>query len=210
MTSPAAPGSTGSSRRRFLRGTALVAVPSAVGGVLGAAPSARAGSPGNPPARTECWEGDWPPRLRAAVADAMPVAVRHARTARWPFGAALVDPADGSVVMGAGNSSEGGDLTAHAEVSLLRKAAAAGIPLRSYVVVSTAEPCPMCAGALLWSEVRGVAYGTSIAHLVSRGFPQIQVPCGEIVARSTLPRRPSLAHHIRTDLTDPLYRTVPR
>ncbi|ARZ68200.1 deaminase [Streptomyces sp. HU2014] len=179
-----------------------------MGGALGTAPPARARSVANSPAREECWDGDWPPRLRAAVADAMTAAVGHARAARWPFGAVLVDPADGSVVLGAGNSAEGGDVTAHAEVNLLRKAVAAGVPLRPCVVVSTAEPCPMCAGALVWSEVRGVAYGTSIAYLVSRGFPQMRVPFGEIVARSTLPR-PSLAHHIRTDLTDPLYRAVP-
>ncbi|PNE30794.1 hypothetical protein AF335_27575 [Streptomyces eurocidicus] len=147
--------------------------------------------------------------MRAAVADAMAEAVRYARAAHWPFGAVLVDPADGAVVMGVGNTSEGGDATAHAEMNLLRRAAAAGVPLRSHIVVSTAEPCPMCAGALVWSRVRGVAYGTSIAHLVAVGMSQIEVPFADIVDASTMPR-PSLAHHIRTDLTDPLYRTVPQ
>lgn len=189
-----------SSRRRFLHTTALAVAPLTAGAVFGTAPPARAGSPSG----AACWEGDWPPRLRTAVADAMAEAVRHARTARWPFGAVLVDPADGSVVMGVGNTSEGGDATAHAEMNLLRRAAAAGVPLASHVVVSTAEPCPMCAGALIWSRVRGVAYGTSIAYLVAAGMPQIEIPFADIAAASTMPRL-SLAHHIRTDLTDPLY-----
>ncbi len=154
--------------------------------------------------------GDWPSPLRAAVRAAMPVAVRHARaSAKWPFGAVLVDPADGAVVAGAGNSSESGDPTAHAEVNLLRSAAAAGIDLPGHVLVSTAEPCPMCAGALLWGGVRAVAYGTSIARLIAWGVPQIDVPLTELVRKSLLPR-PSVARAVRTEITDPLYRSLSR
>ncbi|MGK5543855.1 nucleoside deaminase [Streptomyces sp. URMC 127] len=136
----------------------------------------------------------------------MPVAVEWARLAPWPFGAVLLDADSGAVVAGARNTSDkSGDPTAHAEVNLLREAAAAGLHLPAYVVVSTAEPCAMCAGALLWGRVRAVAYGTSVAKLISFGVPQIDLSFAEIARRSLL-THPAVAGDVRPDLTDPLYR----
>ncbi|MFI9202239.1 nucleoside deaminase [Streptomyces sp. NPDC053048] len=188
-----------SSRRRFLRAAATAA----------AAPLTPAGTPPPAAARTrddDRWTGDWPHPLRSAVLRAMPAAVEYARaSARWRFGAVLVDAATGAVTAGAGNTTESGDPTAHAEVNLLRSASAAGLHLPSHVLVSTAEPCPMCAGAALWGGVRAVAYGTSIAKLIAVGMPQIDVPLTEVVRRSRLPR-PALGRDVRPELTDPLYR----
>ncbi|MBH1937671.1 nucleoside deaminase [Streptomyces sp. AV19] len=194
MTSPEA------SRRHFLR-TAAVAAPLPVLGAL--APPA---SPRSTEERQ--WTGHWPAHLKDAVVRAMPVAVEWARPARWPFGAVLVDAASGAVVAGARNTTErSGDPTAHAEVNLLREAAAAGRDLSAHAVVSTAEPCAMCAAALLWAEVPAVAYGTSVAALLSYGVPQIDLSFDGIARRSELPApRPAVGRGVRTDLTDPLYR----
>ncbi|MEU7136090.1 nucleoside deaminase [Streptomyces sp. NPDC046261] len=190
------------SRRRFLC-AAATAAPLSLGGAL-----PRAHAHGRADAD---WTGEWPPSLRAAVLKAMPVAVRHARaSAKWPFGAVLVDAADGDVVAGAGNTSESGDPTAHAEVNVLRSAASGGLHLPGHVLVSTAEPCPMCAGALLWGGVRAVAYGTSIAKLVAWGLPQIEVPLTEVVRASVGLPRPSVARDVRAEITDPLYRDLAR
>ncbi|MBF6045564.1 hypothetical protein GO001_10065 [Streptomyces sp. NRRL B-1677] len=189
------------SRRRFLSGAVA-----AGGGLLAAAPGARALDRPRPHVRT----GTWPPGLEAAARRAMPAAVDYARAAgRWPYGAVLVDVAGGHVVTGASNDS-GHDPTAHAEVALLRKAAAAGLHLPDHAVVTTAEPCAMCAGALLWSKVRAVAYGTSVEKLISYGVPQIDMSFAEIAGRSLLPRPPALAGDVRCDLTDPLYRGLMR
>ncbi|MBD0743969.1 nucleoside deaminase [Streptomyces sp. CBMA152] len=184
-----------SSRRRFLR-TAAAAAPLSVLGAL--APSASA-SPRH-------WSGDWPADLTEAVERAMPVAVDWARQARWPYGAVLVDADSGAIVAGARNTTDiSHDPTAHAEVNLLRKAAEAGLALPSHVVVTTAEPCAMCAGALLWGKVRGVAYGTSVAKLISYGIPQIDLSFTAIAERSRLTGQPAVACDVRPDLTDPLY-----
>jgi tRNA(adenine34) deaminase len=55
------------------------------------------------------------------------------------------------------------DPTAHAEVELLRAAARAGVrpPLRGSTVVVNAEPCSMCASALVKAEVGALIYGAS-------------------------------------------------
>lgn len=187
------------SRRHFLRTAAA------------AAPLAALGTPA-PPASAEPqrWSGDWPAPLRDAVARAMPAAVDRAREARWPFGAVLVDVSSGAVVAGARNTTDvSGDPTEHAEMNLLRKAVAMDLGLHTHVVVSTAEPCAMCAGALLWGEVRGVAYGTSVAKLISYGIPQVDLSFTDVARRSRLKTgRPIVAPDVRPDLTDPLYRDL--
>ncbi len=178
-------------------------------GVLAALPgTSRAGAHERPGG--EAWNGSWPPELKAATVRAMPEAVACARTARWPFGAVLVDVGDGEVVAEAANSMEDGDATAHAEMNLLRAAAAKGLRLPEHAVVSTAEPCPMCAGALLWAGVPAVVFGTSNARLTALGIPQIDVPFASIARHSTLGPRPATGGGVRTDLTDPLYREMAR
>lgn len=184
------------SRRRFLRTAAATAPLSALGAF---APPASA--------RPQYRSGDWPADLMDAVERAMPVAVDRARQARWPYGAVLVDTDSGAVVAGARNTTDiSGDPTEHAEVNLLRKAAEKGLDLSSHVVVTTAEPCTMCAGAILWGEVWGVAYGTSVDRLISYGNPQIALSFSDIAGRSRLRGRPAVVGDVRTDLTDPLYR----
>ncbi|GHI41669.1 nucleoside deaminase [Streptomyces violascens] len=193
--------SSDSSRRRFLR-TAAAAAPLSALGALAPPASARPRPPRH-------WSGDWPADLTDAVERAMPVAADWAREARWPYGAVLVDVGGGAVVAGARNTTDiFGDPTAHAEVNLLRKAAEAGLDLSSHVVVATAEPCAMCAGALLWSRVWGVAYGTSVAKLITYGISQIDLSFTAIAERSRLTGQPAVACDVRPDLTDPLYRRL--
>ncbi|MCC3769023.1 deaminase [Streptomyces sp. UNOC14_S4] len=188
--------SPNASRRHFLRTAAAVAPLPALGAF---APPASA--------RPRHRSGDWPADLEDAVERAMPVAVDWARQARWPFGAVLVDTGSGAVVAGARNTTDlSGDATEHAEVNLLRKAAEEGLDLSSHVVVTTAEPCAMCAGAILWAKAWGVAYGTSVARLISYGMPQIDLSFADIARHSRVAEPPAVLGDVRADLTDPLYR----
>ncbi|MCQ8772936.1 nucleoside deaminase [Streptomyces telluris] len=199
------------SRRHFLR-TAAAAAPIPALGALAPAAHAESGADGFPARSAEGrqWIGEWPAHLKEAAVHAMPVAVEWARRARWPFGAVLLDAGSGAVVAGARNTTDlSGDDTAHAETGLLREAAAAGRHLPGYAVVSTAEPCAMCAGALLWAGVRAVAYGTSVARLISYGVPQIDLSFTEITRRSLL-SRPAVGRDVCSELTDPLYRDLTR
>ncbi len=83
-----------------------------------------------------------------------------------PVGAVLLDPA-GEPLAAAGNERElTGDPTAHAELIVLRRAAAAlGGPgqdawrLEGCTLVVTLEPCTMCAGALVLARVQQLVFG---------------------------------------------------
>ncbi len=80
-----------------------------------------------------------------------------------PVGA-VVASADGTLVAERHNERElHGDPTAHAEMLALRDAAAAVGTWRldGHVLVATLEPCPMCAGAALWSRVDTVVFGAT-------------------------------------------------
>ena len=78
-----------------------------------------------------------------------------------PFGALLVSPHGEVAVMASNRQVSGGDPTAHAELELLRAAARAGHrpPLRGFTVVVNAEPCSMCASALVKAEIGALIYG---------------------------------------------------
>ncbi|MBS0260452.1 MAG: nucleoside deaminase, partial [Planctomycetes bacterium] len=55
---------------------------------------------------------------------------------------------------------------------------------RDLALYTTAEPCPMCMGAILWSGIRQVVFGTSIETLQRKGWRQIEITCLELVRRA--------------------------
>lgn len=97
---------------------------------------------------------------------AMELALLEARQAPThgdvPIGAVVM--LDGSVLALARNERElRGDPTAHAELLALKAAAAklGTSRLDGAILVSTLEPCPMCAGAAMLSRVSQVAFGAA-------------------------------------------------
>lgn len=109
------------------------------------------------------------PGLDGPALDAlMAVALDEARAALAhgdvPIGAVVARVADGTVVARRHNEREArADPTAHAELLAIRDAAAAvgASRLDGHVLVSTLEPCPMCAGAALLARVDGVVFGAA-------------------------------------------------
>ena len=77
------------------------------------------------------------------------------------------------------------DPTAHAEMIAITAATEAmgGKYLNDYTLYVTVEPCPMCAGALAWSQIGRVVYG---AIDPKRGYsmfsPSLMHPKTEITA----------------------------
>ena len=51
------------------------------------------------------------------------------------------------------------------------------------VLYTTAEPCPMCSGAILWSGIPRVVLGTRLSTLKKLGLPHIDLPGEEVSAR---------------------------
>ncbi len=101
--------------------------------------------------------------MASEASDPMSVAFGEARAAEArgeaPIGAALVR--DGVVVARAGNRSrEVADPTAHAELLVIREAAAAigSERLVGCDLYVTLEPCAMCAGAISHARIRRLYY----------------------------------------------------
>jgi tRNA(Arg) A34 adenosine deaminase TadA len=77
------------------------------------------------------------------------------------------------------------DPTAHAELKVIRLASASvGKDLSSCTLVCTHEPCPMCAGAIIWSKLGQVAFGYGISDALMQGRERIPITCEEIFERS--------------------------
>jgi len=78
-----------------------------------------------------------------------------------PFGALIVDR-DGKIISIASNSVlKDHDPSAHAEINAIRQA---GILLGTHdlsgcILYTTAYPCPMCMGAILWANIKKIYYG---------------------------------------------------
>ena len=55
------------------------------------------------------------------------------------------------------------DCTGHAETNLMRQASSKYESefLAKCTIYTSTEPCPMCAGAIFWANVRRVVYGLS-------------------------------------------------
>ena len=95
----------------------------------------------------------------------MELALDEARAAaargEVPVGAVLTGP-DGAVIARAGNRTEAlHDASAHAEILVLRAAAAlrASPRLMDCDLTVTLEPCPMCAGAIGLFRIRRLIFG---------------------------------------------------
>jgi tRNA(Arg) A34 adenosine deaminase TadA len=79
-------------------------------------------------------------------------------------GAVIVDAASGEVLARAGNRMrQGDDPTAHAEMAVIRDAAArlGSERLGGCDLYVTLEPCPMCAQAISFARIRRLYFGAA-------------------------------------------------
>ena len=106
--------------------------------------------------------------------------IQIAEENKTPFGAALVN-VDGEVLELAANSTRKDSPVAHAEVNVLQYANRYAD--QELYLITTCEPCPMCAGAALWARVKGIYFGASIAD-ASRFMKQIDISCQQVVDAS--------------------------
>jgi len=114
------------------------------------------------------------------------VARRAMGMGRHPFGALLVAPDGETVLAEQGNI----DTVNHAEATLARTAAAnyPGAYLAQCTLVTTFEPCAMCAGTLYWANIGRVVYGAEESALLAltgnhAENPTLSLPCREVFAR---------------------------
>ena len=129
-------------------------------------------------------------RDEALLSRVLDLAVEARQRGDHPFGALLA--VDGETVLEAANRVvSDGDLTAHAEVVLVRALERSGqleaVP--SAVVYASCEPCPMCVGAMFWAGVRRVVFALSHGRLKELGRPPGAVETGFAVTASEIGAR---------------------
>lgn len=97
---------------------------------------------------------------------AIQIAAESRAAGNHPFGALLVGP-DGSVLLASGNTYTQDRGVGHAETNVARAAARTYDPefLERCTLVTSVEPCCMCAGASYWAGIGTVVYGLSEKRL---------------------------------------------
>jgi tRNA(Arg) A34 adenosine deaminase TadA len=117
------------------------------------------------------------------IREANEVAKRAAEHGHHPFGAILVGP-DGKVLMRQGNI----DPVHHAETELARRAAAAYLPefLWTCTLVTTGEPCAMCAGTFYWANIGCLIYGFEETTLLALTGDHVENPTMNLSARTVI------------------------
>ncbi len=124
---------------------------------------------------------------------AFEVARKSRQEGSHPFGALLVDE-HGNILLEAGNLTVStDDCTAHAETTLMKLASMQYDSqfLANCTIYASTEPCPMCAGAIFWANVRRVVYGLSEEGLYSMVNPisedVLLLHCRDVFARGKKP-----------------------
>jgi len=135
------------------------------------------------------------------MACALEAAARAAEHGEVPVGAVIVSP-DGERIAVSGNRTRTDcDPTAHAEMVVLREAAArlGSERLTGCDLYVTLEPCPMCAGAISHARIRRLYYGAPdpkaggvehgarvFNHPTCHHAPEVYAGLGEVEAASML------------------------
>jgi tRNA(Arg) A34 adenosine deaminase TadA len=114
------------------------------------------------------------------------VARQAMQAGHHPFGALLVAPDNQTVLLEQANV----DSVNHAEAVLARDAARQFAPdlLWDCTLVTTVEPCAMCAGTQYWAHIGKLVYGMSEHRLLQltgnhAENPTLDLPCRELFAR---------------------------
>jgi len=146
------------------------------------------------PMNYELYMGEAIEEARAAIA----------RGERPHAAVAVLDEA--MVARGHDRVLETDDPTAHAVIVALREAArrVGSERLRDVTMFTTMEPCPMCVGALLASDVDGLVYAMPNQR---EGAAGTRVQLAE---HPGLSRRLKVVSGIRRDEVEELYAAVPR
>jgi tRNA(Arg) A34 adenosine deaminase TadA len=118
------------------------------------------------------------------------VAKRAASLGRHPFGALLVAPDGETVLAEQGNV----DTVHHAEATLARTVSLnySREYLWDCTLVTTFEPCAMCAATAYWANIGHIVYGASEEALLeltgnADENPTLSLPCRQVIAAGQKP-----------------------
>lgn len=112
----------------------------------------------------------------------MTKAIEMAKNGKTPFGCVVVDQND-IVVESYNTTSTTNSVINHAEMNAIEKLKGSDLS-KFFTLYTTAEPCPMCMGAILYqSNIGRVVFGASIND-ISISTSQIMVSSNYLAERS--------------------------
>jgi len=127
-----------------------------------------------------------PQQVIAMLERAQALAQRAMDAGHHPFGALLVAADHETVLMEQGNV----DSVNHAEAVLAREASRRFSPAELWgcTLVTTVEPCAMCAGTQYWANIGRVVYGMEERTLLEltgdhTENPTLDLPCRDVFSR---------------------------
>jgi len=103
-----------------------------------------------------------------------------------PFGTVIADRVTSEVLVEGLNDAENTPIL-HGEIDSLLHLAKThpGADWTRLVLYTTAEPCTMCSGAILWCGIPQVVFDSSIATLKRFNLPRMSLSCEEIGRRAS-------------------------
>ncbi|MFG0286580.1 MAG: nucleoside deaminase [Rhodopirellula sp. JB044] len=103
-----------------------------------------------------------------------------------PFAAGVFSPSGDMVALAHNTVSETSEVSRHGEVNAINAACKKlNTPdLSGYVLVSSGEPCPMCAATALLAKVGVIAYGASCETITDAGYATLGLSCEKFVSSS--------------------------
>ena len=127
-----------------------------------------------------------PAQVASMLERAQALARRAMEAGHHPFGALLVGADHATVLMEQGNV----DSVNHAEAVLAREAARRWSPAELWpcTLVTTVEPCAMCAGTQYWANIGRTVFGIAEKALLAETGnhpenPTLDLPCRQVFAR---------------------------
>lgn len=126
---------------------------------------------------------------------AIKLALKARKDGNEPFGAILVKN-DEIVMYGENKIHSFCDPTHHAEIGLIRAFCSENniFDLSEYILYTSCEPCVMCTGAMVWSNLGKIVYSVSHGQLAEIAGSNIMISCSEVIEKS--PNKPLLVEQV--------------
>jgi guanine deaminase len=132
------------------------------------------------------------------IKKAIEIALQARKEGNEPFGAILVKDEE-IVMIGENKINTFCDPTHHAEIGLIRKFCSEHnvFDLNEYTLYTSCEPCVMCSGAMVWSNLGKVVYSVSHDQLAKIAGSNIMISCKEVFEKS--PNKPIVVEKVLND-----------
>lgn len=138
--------------------------------------------------------------MKALIADAKKY------NPEYPFAAMIIDSSGKEICRGVNHTSD--NPTYHGEIDAINqcvKKHGNSLDWSTLTLITTAEPCPMCQGAIIWSNIHRVVYGTSIDTLIKKGWRQIAIDSKALTEKSNF-NHPEIIGNVLSSETDKLFK----